>query len=96
LTANCLHLHLTLARLLTARGEDRRAAELLDRWRWSVGSTPLFVFATLELGRIAERLGERRRAAECYGLVAATWHRPDRELLPYVEEAREGLARIRK
>jgi hypothetical protein len=25
----------------------------------------------------------------------ATWRRPDPELLPYVAEAREGLARIR-
>jgi len=90
----CFHLNLTLARLLAARGEDGPAGELLDRWRWSGGSTPSFVLATLELGRIAERLGDRRKAAECYGFVMATWRRPDPELLPYVAEAREGLARI--
>ena len=94
-TANCFHLNLTLARLLAARGDDRRAGALLDRWRWSGGSTPSFVLATLELGRIAERLGDTRKAAECYGFVMAAWHRPDRELLPYVAEAREGLARLR-
>ena len=33
--------------------------------------------------------------AECYGFVMAAWHRPDRELLPYVAESREGLARVR-
>jgi serine/threonine-protein kinase len=93
-TANCLHLNLTLARLLAARGDDRRAGALLERWRWSGGSTPSFVLATLELGRIAERLGERRKAAEHYGFVVATWRRPDPELLPYVAEAREGLARL--
>jgi serine/threonine-protein kinase len=93
--ANCFHLHLTLARLLAARAEDRRAGALLDRWRWSGGSTPSFVLATLELGRIAERLGDTRKAAECYGFVTATWRRPDPELLPYVAEAREGLARLR-
>jgi serine/threonine-protein kinase len=92
--ANCFHLNLTLARLLASRGEDQRAAALLDRWRWSGGNTPLFVLATLELGRIAERLGDTRKAAECYGFVMAAWHRPDRELLPYVAEAREGLARL--
>jgi serine/threonine-protein kinase len=92
--ANCFHLNLTLARLLAARGEDRRAGALLERWRWSGGSTPSFVFATLELGRIAERLGDTRKAAECYGFVMAAWHRPDLELLPYVAEAREGLARL--
>ncbi|HTG49455.1 MAG TPA: tetratricopeptide repeat protein, partial [Gemmatimonadales bacterium] len=91
---SCFHLNLTLARLLAARGDDRRAGALLERWRWS-GDGPSFVLATLELGRIAERLGDMRKAAECYGFVMAAWHRPDRELLPYVAEAREGLARVR-
>jgi hypothetical protein len=67
----------------------------LARWRWSGGYTPSFLLATLELGRIAERLKDTRKAAECYAFVIATWHRPDRELLPYVAEAREGLARLR-
>jgi hypothetical protein len=93
--ADCFHLNLTLARLLVARGEDRRAGALLDRWRWSGSNTPSFVLVTLELGRIAERLEDRRKAAECYGFVMATWRRPDPELLPYVAEAREGLARLR-
>jgi eukaryotic-like serine/threonine-protein kinase len=92
---NCFHLNLTLARLLASRGEDSSAGALLDRWRWNGGSTPSFVLATLELGRIAERLEDRRKAAECYGFVLATWRRPDPELLPYVAEAREGLARLR-
>jgi hypothetical protein len=60
-TANCFHLKLTLARLLATHGEDRRAAELLEHWRWSAASTSLFVLATLELGRIAERLGDTGR-----------------------------------
>jgi hypothetical protein len=67
---------------------------LLDRWRWSGGDTPSFVLATLELGRIAERLGDTTKAAECYAFVTAAWHRADQELLPYVAEAREGLARL--
>jgi len=91
---NCFHLNLTLARLLAARGDDRRAGALLERWRWSGGYTPSFVLATLELGRIAERLGDRQKAAECYGFVLAAWRRADRELLPYVAEARDGLARL--
>jgi eukaryotic-like serine/threonine-protein kinase len=94
--SHCFHLNVTLARLLAARGDDRRAGALLERWRWSTsdGYTPSFVLATLELGRIAERLGDTRKAAECYGFVTATWRRPDPELLPYVAEAREGLARL--
>jgi hypothetical protein len=95
LSDSCFRLNLTLARLLAARGDDRRAGALLERWRWSGGSTPSFVLATLELGRIAERLGDTRKAAECYGFVMTAWHRPDRELLPYVAEAREGLVRLR-
>ena len=93
-TTNCFHLNLTLARLLAARGDDRRAGELLERWRWSGGHTPSFVLATLELGRIAERLGDTRKAADCYRFVMAAWRRPDPELLTYVAEAREGLARL--
>ncbi|HEU4524826.1 MAG TPA: hypothetical protein VFR62_07370, partial [Gemmatimonadales bacterium] len=92
--ANCFHLNLTLARLLAAGGEDRRASELLERWRWSGHGTPSFVLATLELGRIAERLGDTRKAAECYAFVTAAWRRADPELQPYVTEAREGLARL--
>jgi serine/threonine-protein kinase len=92
--ANCFHLKLTLARLLASRGDDQRAAALLERWRWSGGTTPLFVLATLELGRIAERLGDTTKAAECYAFVTAAWHRADQELLPYVAEAREGVARL--
>ena len=34
------------------------------------------------------------RLDECYGLVVAAWRRPDRELLPFVAEARERLARL--
>ena len=33
--------------------------------------------------------------AECYGFVMAAWHRSDRELLPYLAEARKALARLR-
>jgi len=91
---DCFHLNFTLARLLAARGEDRRAGELLERWRWAAAGTPTFVLATLERGRIAERLGEREKATESYRFVADVWHRADPELQPYVVEAREGLARL--
>jgi hypothetical protein len=95
-TADCFHLNLTLARLLAARGEHRHAGERLERWRWSGGGGgPMFVLATLELGRIAERLGDTAKAGESYGFVRAMWRRPDPELAPYVAEARDGLARLR-
>jgi len=91
---NCFHLNLTLARLLAARGDDRRASALLQRWRWNAGASPSFVLATLELGRVAERLGEREKAIESYRFVTEVWRRADPELQPYVTEAREALARL--
>jgi hypothetical protein len=96
--SECFHLNLTRARLLAARGEDRRAGALLERWRWSAGSvsgpSPWFVLATLERGRVAERLGEREKAIESYRFVTEAWRRSDPELQPYVTESREALARL--
>jgi hypothetical protein len=94
LVGDCFHLKLTLARLLSARGDDRRAGALLERWRWAAGSSPWFVLSTLERGRVAERLGEREKAIESYRFVTEAWRRPDPELQPYVSEAREALARL--
>jgi hypothetical protein len=95
LVGDCFHLNLTRARLLAARGDDRRAGVLLERWRWSPdGPSPWFVLATLEHGRVAERLGEREKAIESYRFVTEAWRRPDPELQPYVSEAREALARL--
>jgi serine/threonine-protein kinase len=89
----CFYMKLTLARLLAARGEYGRAHDLLDRWRWGTGG-PLFTIATLELGRIAERQGQREEAIESYRFVTHVWQRADPELQPYVTEARAALARL--
>ena len=96
LPSDCFHLNLTRARLLAARGDDRRAGALLERWRWATvpGSSPWFVLATLERGRVAERLGEREKAIDSYRFVTEAWRRPDAELQSYVREAREALARF--
>jgi serine/threonine-protein kinase len=91
---NCFHLYRTLALVLAARGEPRRASDLLERWRWKVGSSPAFVLATLEAGRLAEQLGRRQDAIERFTLVTDVWARPDPELMPYVEEAREAVRRL--
>jgi tetratricopeptide (TPR) repeat protein len=94
-STTCFHLNLTLARLLAARGDDRRAGALLDHWRWSPdGPSPWSVLSTLERGRVAERLGEREKAIESYRFVTEAWRRADPELQPYVSEAREGVARL--
>ena len=75
---------------------QRRDGALLERWRWGAGgSVPArFVLATLEHGRVAERLGEREKAIESYRFVTEAWRRPDPELQPYLTEAREALARL--
>jgi tetratricopeptide (TPR) repeat protein len=91
---NCFFEKLTLARLLAARGDEGRAAELLDRWMWAEGSTPAFVLASLERARLAERLGERDKASTFYRFVAEIWRRAEPSLWPYVEEAHAGLLRL--
>ena len=85
---SCRSQKLTEARLLAAAGEDRRAAELLDRWG------ELEPLAVLERARLAERLGDRETAIKSYQFVAAIWRHADSELQPYVGEARSGLARL--
>jgi hypothetical protein len=88
----CSYFKLTHAQLLVSRGEDRKAAAILDRYRWS---NPAFeAIATLERGQIAERLGERGMAVECYQRVVDLWRRADPELQSYVSQARDGLARL--
>jgi tetratricopeptide (TPR) repeat protein len=79
---------LTEARLLRAVGRHREAMELLDRW---AGLEPL---AVLERGRLAERLGDREKAAKAYTFVAAVWRDADPELRGYVLEAHRGLQRL--
>ena len=93
--SNCFYLRLTQSRVLAARGDLRRAAELLEYWRWQeMGSNAGFVLATLERGRLAEQLGEKEKAMESYRFVVAIWRRADVELEPFVSEAREALARL--
>jgi hypothetical protein len=94
MAGGCFFEKFTLARLLIARGDDRHAASVLDRWSWVDGNTPSAVLAVLERGRIAERLGDRNKAVECYQFVANAWRRADPELRVYVEEALAGLTRL--
>ena len=92
LVNDCYYEKLTEARLLNTLGQPRRAAAVLDRWVWTGG--PLQVIGVLEQGRIAEGLGEREKARDSYQFVVDVWRRADRELEPYVREARAGLERL--
>lgn len=89
----CYFQRLTLAQLLSARQENRKAAALLDRWL-SEFLVPSEVLWTLERARVAERLADREKAARDYQYVVNAWRHADPELQPYVAEAREGLARV--
>jgi eukaryotic-like serine/threonine-protein kinase len=88
----CTYFNLTHAQILVSQGEDRKAAAILDRDRWT--ATFFHVIATLERGQIAERLGERELAVESYQRVVDLWRRADPSLQPYVGQARDGLARL--
>jgi serine/threonine protein kinase/tetratricopeptide (TPR) repeat protein len=89
----CYFERLTLARLLSARHDDQKAAKLLDRWHTEL-LVPSEVIWTLERARVAERLGNREKAARDYQYVADVWRHADPELQPYVTEAREALTRV--
>jgi len=89
----CARQKLTLAQLLAARGDDRTAGGVLDRWVWSL-SGPFFVIGRMERARIAERLGDHDKAARDYRYVADAWRHADPDLQSYVTEAREGLRRL--
>lgn len=96
LVAACLPEKRLLARLLSASGDDRQAAQVLDRWDRTVlpNCTPSAVLVELERGGIAERLGDTLRARRAYGFVADVWRNADPELQGYVGMAREGIARV--
>jgi serine/threonine-protein kinase len=85
---------LTLARLLTARGQEREALAVLDReFPVAIPTGSQGIWA-LERARLAEKLGEQEKARRSYSYVAAVWRHADPELQPVVGEAREALARL--
>jgi hypothetical protein len=83
------------AQLLTAVGRDGEAAAVLDQIP-SVGYLPgpVEVIWILERARVNDRLGNREKAVESYSYVADVWRNADPLLQPFVEEAREALARL--
>jgi len=85
----------TLGQILSRRGRGADALELLEEayppggW-WG----PTLVLARLEAGRLAERLGQRPRAAGHYQFVVDAWRHGDPELQAYLSEARQALTRL--
>jgi serine/threonine-protein kinase len=89
----CYFQRLILGQLLSARQEDQKAAKLLEPWLTEL-LVPSEILWTLERARVAERLGDREKAAHNYQYVADIWRHADPELQAYVTEAREGLTRV--
>jgi serine/threonine-protein kinase len=88
---------LVAAQLLEARGQIRKAANLLyaaPAMEGEVGPQLSDVMWLLERGRVAEQLGDRARAIEAYHYVAEVWRHADTELQPYAAEARAAIARL--
>jgi tetratricopeptide (TPR) repeat protein len=89
----CYYEKLIEARLLGSQGRARLAGEVLDRWVWRAEG-PLYVLAMLDRARIAESLGERQKAMQAYQFVVDVWRGADRQLQPFVVEARTALTRM--
>jgi len=90
-------LRLDIARLLIARKQMRDAAAYLDaRPPLAVAATLWEVEWQLERARVADALGDTKRARDNYALVVRAWSRADAELQPSVDEARKAIARLGK
>jgi serine/threonine-protein kinase len=90
---SCVEERFTEAALRAARGEDREAAAILDRWVPQI-SGAVAVLGLAHRARIAERLGDLATARRAYQHVADAWRHADPELAGYAAEAEAGLARV--
>jgi tetratricopeptide (TPR) repeat protein len=94
LCVRCYADRLTRAKLLAAKGRHSEALAELEHSLLS-NESPFEALFAHERGRVAERLGQREKAAEAYQFVVDAWRHGDPEVRPYVEDARRGLARLR-
>ncbi len=92
--SSCFFEKFTLAELAAARGQDREAAAIYDRWLRARDWSPLLVLGRLNRARVAERLGDRDQAAGLYQYVVDAWRHADPELRPHVAAAQDGLERL--
>jgi hypothetical protein len=84
---------LQTAQLLATAGRLSDARRIAEEWR-GADVLPSDVLYALQLGRVAERSGDRDAALAAYRLVVETWVNPDDVLKPAVAEAREGIRRL--
>jgi len=86
---------LIFARLLASRGQDREALSVLEASSFA-GYASHEVELSLEIGRIAERLGDRDRALAAYRWVTRVWQHADPLAARYAEDARRAIARLER
>jgi len=86
---------LTYAQLLAATGQDEAAAAALANVP-DVGLAPgpAEVVWVLERARVNDRLGRLEPAVRDYSYVIDVWRNADPLLQPYVEEAKQAVARL--
>jgi hypothetical protein len=93
----CLGNDLYRARLLVATGAPGEARALLAGGTpaaWGVPPTAFDVLWLFERARLAERAGDRARAAADYRSVAGLWAGADPALRRLADEARAGVGRL--
>jgi serine/threonine-protein kinase len=87
---------LTYAQVLAATGRDEEAAAVLEGVPqiagWAPG--PAEAVWVLERARVNERLERFEQAVRAYSYVIDVWRNADPLLQPYVEEARQAVARL--
>jgi hypothetical protein len=96
LCPSCYLDRLTLAQILMESQRHQDAWKILqaDHPVQTLAPEATAVLWWLLRGRVAERLGKRETAIRAYQWVADMWKRPDPELKPYANEAKEGLSRL--
>jgi len=83
----------TLVPIYELRGRLREAFLILVSPLFGYPTGLQSVLAQLQLGRIAERLGEREAAARAYAFVADAWLHADPPFRPLYRQAVDGLRR---
>ena len=81
------------ARLLASRGQDREALTVLEASSFSKYASHE-VERSLEIGRVATRLGERDRALAAYRWVTRVWEHADPPAARYAEDAARAIAQL--